>query len=280
MGINKQKYYKYVSDFFINNKCKLLTPFDKFTDKHEKNLSFKCKCGNIEKNISFKWYSRAINKLCSKCQKLNHKRRNEEFLKIKMFFEENGCLLLTKQKDYINQCSKNLSYKCSCDIIVENESYLLYYTSKYKCCESCKHIQMNHRYLSFEQVKDTFNNANVKLLTLKNDYKGIINTRFSYLCICNEVVNNISYNSFILSKYKRCEKCVKNNIKLKIKDIVNYKENILQKSIDTNIKKRGVKFPMQSREVQEKMKSNLIIHLSEKKVHSLVVDLKHRVLKD
>jgi hypothetical protein len=79
MGINKQKYFNYVQDVFVKNDCELLTTFDSFVDNKETNLSFRCKCGNIEANINFKWYHRSVYKACKKCVIQNNPRKIKEF---------------------------------------------------------------------------------------------------------------------------------------------------------------------------------------------------------
>lgn len=117
---------------------------------------------------------------------------------------------------------------------------------------------MDHKYLEFEKIIETFNNANLKLLTLEKDYTGSESTKFSYRCSCNNIVNNVSYYSFVNCKYKKCNICVKKNIKNTISNIDNYKENNLKKSIKTNLIKRGVEFPMQSDNVKDKLKYNLV----------------------
>ena len=172
MGINKQKYFNYVKEFFTKYECELLTTFGNFIDRNENNLTFKCSCGSIENGISFKWYSRTVHKCCKACQRQNHSSRNNEYEKMAKFFESNDCVLLTKMKEYTNQFTKNLSYQCKCKNIVHNESYQLYYLSTYKCCHDCKSSLMDRRYTPFKDVKLVFDNANVELLTTETEYKG------------------------------------------------------------------------------------------------------------
>lgn len=226
MGINKQKYYNYVNKFFEDNGCKLLTEFENFTNKNDNNLIFKCKCGNIQENINFKWYNRSVYKLCKQCVFQNHTRRTIEIDNIINYFKKYNCELLTPKKEYVNNITKNLSYKCKCGFIVENESYLLFYLSTYKCCCKCRENKIDHRYIAFEEVQNIFFKENVELLTIKNNYIGISNTKFTYKCKCGNIVNNISYHSFILSKYKRCKQCVRVLIK------------------ETCLKKYGYEIPM------------------------------------
>lgn len=213
MGINKQKYYDYVKNFFKQNECELLTIFENFTDKTRNNLVFKCKCGNIQENINFKWYNRSIYKSCKKCVIQNNTRRNTEINNVIKYFKKYNCELLTFKKDYINNITKNLSYKCKCGTIVENESYLLYYLSTYKCCEKCRENEIKRQYVPFEEVQKIFIQKNIELLTTKDNYIGTSKTKFSYKCKCGIIVNNISYHSFVLSKYKQCKQCVKKLIK-------------------------------------------------------------------
>lgn len=231
MGINKEKYFNYVKEFFKKNECELLTLFENFTNNKDNNLKFLCKCGNIQHNINFKWYSRSIHKLCKKCSLNNNSRRSKEFDNMLNYFKKYGCKLLTQKSDYINNLTKNLSYICKCNKIVENESYQLYYLSTYKCCQECKKIKMNHRYRPFDDVKKLFIDNNVKLLTEEKDYKGANVTKLSYLCECGDTVNDILYHSFELCKYKRCKKCVKKLIK------------------KTNLQKYGYEIPMHHPEI-------------------------------
>ena len=239
MGINKQKYFNYVKDFFTENGCELLNTFESFVDRNESNLNFKCRCGNIEENINFKWYSRAVHKACTNCQKSNHSRRNKEFLAIVAYFKENGCNLLTNKRDYVNSTTKNLKYECKCGEIVENESYQLYFLSTYKCCQNCRNLVMEHRYTPFADVKKIFDEKDVELLTTEKEYIGANVTKFKYKCQCGETVQNVSYHSFILSKYKQCNECVKRLIKKTCLERYGY-ENPMQNSVilDTAIKKQ------------------------------------------
>jgi hypothetical protein len=213
MGINQQKYYNYVKEFFSKNECELLTTFEFFTNKIDSNLKFKCKCGIIVENISFKKYSRAVHKTCDKCKLNNNPRRNEEFNSMSEYFKKYDCELLTKKQDYINNLTKNIKYKCKCNNIVENESYILYYLSVHKCCNNCREKVRNHRYLPFNEIKEYFIKENVELLTKKDDNYTGTNTKLTYKCKCGGIVENINYHSFMLSKYKQCDTCVKKLIK-------------------------------------------------------------------
>lgn len=212
MGINKQKYFNYVCEFFNKYECELLTTFDNFTNKIDNNLTFKCKCGEIEENINFKWYSRSVYKLCKKCILNNNPRRNEEFNNIIDYYKKYNCTLLTEKKDYVNQQTK-ISYKCKCGNIVENESYQLYFLSYYKCCKNCRNKVRDHRYNSFNEIKQEFIKENVELLTTEDEYIGTGQSRFKYKCQCGIIVEDVSYYSFQLSKYKQCKECVKKLIK-------------------------------------------------------------------
>ena len=215
MGINKQKYFNYVKEFFNKYECQLLTEFVNFTNNKDTNLKFKCKCGEIEDNICFKWYSRAVHKLCKICKKSklnNNPKRNEEFNNIIEYFKKYNCTLLTEKKDYVNQQTK-LTYKCKCNNIVENDSYQLYFLSYYKCCDECRENERNHRYHPFNEMKQKFIKENVELLTTENEYIGTSQTRFKYKCPCGTIVEDVSYHSFKLSKYKQCKECVKKLIK-------------------------------------------------------------------
>ncbi len=165
MGINKQKYYDYVVDFFANNNCELLTTFENFVDRYESNLSFRCACGNIVEDINFKWFSRARHKVCKVCQKIKNPRKNIEYKNIVSYFKNNGCTLLTSEADYVNSYTKNIKYKCKCGSIVENESYQLYFLSTYKCCHDCRECVREHRYTPFKEVEKTFSSENIELLT-------------------------------------------------------------------------------------------------------------------
>jgi hypothetical protein len=213
MGINKEKYFNYVKLFFQTNDCELITQFQGFTNKRDNNLTFKCKCGNIQTNINFEWYKRSIYKICKKCVVIKHKRRNKEYANMIDFFNKHGCKLLTPQSSYINNLSKNISYECKCGDLVLNESYQLYYLSTYKCCEKCRQKEVDHRYIPFQKVKQMFKEINVELLTYETDYIGLTNTKFTYKCQCGAVVTNVSYNSLNLSKYRQCKECVKNSVK-------------------------------------------------------------------
>lgn len=146
----------------------------------------------------------------------NNPRRNEEFNNIIEYFKKYNCTLLTEKKNYINQQTK-LTYKCKCNNIVENESYQLYYLSTYKCCEECIKIEridiIKKRYHPFNEIKQEFIKENVELLTTENEYIGTGETKFKYKCSCGTIVEDISYHSFQLSKYKQCKECVKKLIK-------------------------------------------------------------------
>jgi hypothetical protein len=212
MVMNKETHYNNIVDIFNKNECKLLTTFKDFTNKIDKNLQFECKCGNIEKNIDFKWYNRSVYKSCKKCKLANNPRRNEEFNNMVKYFQKYGCNLLIEKKDYVNQQTK-LTYQCKCNKIVENETYQLYYLSTYKCCIDCRDKVINHRYHPFEKLQQKFIKENIELLTKKDDYKGVNCNKLSYKCKCGVILTNMSYQSFKLSKYKQCKECVKNLIK-------------------------------------------------------------------
>lgn len=86
MGINKEKYFSYVQEYFLKFNCELLTEYKDFIDNKTNNLLFICSCKKIQNNINFKWYSREVHKVCNTCKKLNHKSRIVNFNKIIEYF--------------------------------------------------------------------------------------------------------------------------------------------------------------------------------------------------
>jgi hypothetical protein len=201
---NKQKNFIY--KYLIEHDCELISNLNNI-ESYDSIIKFICKCKLLEDSITFKKYYRSKYKCCINCNNKSNISKIKNFNEHKIYFENHGCKLLLTIDDYINN-NKKISFLCKCGKIENNMSISLFKVNKYKSCKSCFDADKVRLSYNFNTIKENFEKNNLTLLTSEKEYISVAKTRLSYVCKCGVIINDISYNSFILSKYKCCNKCV------------------------------------------------------------------------
>ena len=146
------------------------------------------------------------------------------FDKIKSFYKEFNCELISKQDEYKNNTSK-LKFKCHCG----HESIKTYKCfTKTKQCKECGDKQrIKSNALSFDVVKTYFTSQKCILLSNETDFENR-DSKLKYICECNNE-SIISYHNF--KNGKRCKECYKIRVNLnsydKTKELFNKNKCVL-----------------------------------------------------
>lgn len=229
---DREKHFNYVKNFFQKNDCELLTNYNEYIND-KLDLSFRCICGTLENTISFYKYSRSVYKSCNSCKNIKQKTTKKDFSEIIEYFNLHECKLLTEEKDYKGVVCKNINYLCKCGN-QETTSFVLFSMSAYKKCKICKENLRKTLIKPYKEIENYFLKHNVKLITPIEDYIGSKQTRLSYMCPCGNIVKDVTYQSFFLSKNKKCNICVTKIVKRE------------------SFEKYGVEYPMKNIEVYNK----------------------------
>jgi len=187
---NSLKYnYEYVKTLFENKNCILLTPKEHYMSVKQK-LKYRCHCSNETET----WvHNLKKNNGCFKCimGKL-------DFNEVKIFFENNGCELISPEKDYVGWKSK-LKYICKCGKVLKKSYYSFSHRIK---CREC----VGSEKLSYEKLIDLFKEKGCELLSKYDEYKNIT-SKLRYKCKCGKILK-ISVHSFIYYRDFGCRNCL------------------------------------------------------------------------
>lgn len=138
---NRHKYtYEEIYNIFQERNCTLLST--ELTDGVFTKVKYQCECGDI----SYVKISDFIKKdvRCKQCGIIkNASARRLSYNNLKMFYENNGCVLLSSYDDYINQESE-LTFKCKCGNVDTKTFGAFKLTPKCKKCH--EYISMENHY--------------------------------------------------------------------------------------------------------------------------------------
>lgn len=185
--MSRKHSHEYVYNYFKEHGCELL---EEYKDARTP-MKYRCKCGNVS---TIRFYDFKNGKRCRKClaKKLSKKQRTS-YEDVKRYFEENGCILLSKE--YINNKQK-LDYICSCG----NKSKISFDSfkrgSRCRKCSSKKRAEKSK--LSIEEIKQILKSQGCELLD--NSYINYDN-KIKYKCSCG----NIAYG--YIGNIKKGIKC-------------------------------------------------------------------------
>ena len=141
------------------------------------------------------------------------------FEKIKEYFINKKCVLLTKKEDYKNAYKQKLNYIAECGHHHKN-SFKAFKECKFNVCRKCSLYK--RKSISYEQVLKSFNDKKCKLLLTKKEYKNT-KQEVKYIASCGH--NNTIKIEVFRSKNSgvKCVKC--SRLKPHRKDnIIKYKD--------------------------------------------------------
>lgn len=177
----KKLLYKDIKKVFSDAGCELLE--EEYHSARTK-MRYICECGNISEITLSNFKSGYRCKKCAGNEKLTYRY-------IKKFFEEQGCILLSKS--YQNNRTK-LKYICNCG----NESEITFYN--FKIGNRCKQCGGKKR-LTFEYIQQYFKLNSCELL--EKEYTNA-HVKMKYICGCGNK-SEINFNHF--QQGRRCQKC-------------------------------------------------------------------------
>jgi hypothetical protein len=191
--------YEQVKNHFIFKGAKLLS--NNYKNGNSK-LEYECKCGRIKK-VAFKNFYRGSGN-CFNCTKAN-------ISEIKLFFQKNGCALLSKEYS----SKEKLEYVCSCG----NRSKALWGNFKHHPrCLLCRNKRVNRfKLVGIEKSKEIFKNHGWVLL--EKEYKNN-QTKMAAICPCGKP-HKISLD--VVKRGVLCPKCGYQKTSKKLKGINHYK---------------------------------------------------------
>ena len=236
-GLYRETYdgVKYYIEVESNSKCKLLST--KYVNNSSR-LKIQCECGNIFQTTFAKFKDRNKQQ-CNDCTNIKmNKIQRRPYNEVKNIIEnisDSECKLLSEEKDYKNVYSI-LDIKCKCGNYFKT-SLKLFMRFKQQCDICGEKIRRESLSLPYGVVKsfinDNQNNA-CELLTEEQDYENS-RTLLEIKCKCGETFFT-PYHTFnrIIGAKNKCDKCSK------------------EQKIKYNLKKYGVEYPMQNKEVQLK----------------------------
>lgn len=164
---------------------------------HKIQLEFICKCGNRDKR-SLNGFRKSP--MCHECSKnLRIERSRKPYALLCSFFEENGCILLTKENEKHGRRDR-INFICSCGTIV-NKTLSNYYSCP-SCLSCAKTRDCKSRY---EDVKTFIEQNNCSLITSKEEYINK-NHKLIIKCSCGENFST-SFLNFDHENKRRCNKC-------------------------------------------------------------------------
>jgi len=200
-----------------------------------KTYTLKCKCsnGHIQKIHYYRWQEN-INK-CKLCLiKINKPSKIDiDFLKNE--FRNNNCELISEV--YINYDSP-LKYKCSKNHVTEM-SYHVWRNNKYKCKICGKSETSSKQRLSYQYVKQKFEERNYKLLSTEYINKK---TKLDFECP-EKHLGKMSFDSFHYAK-SICVECTGSK-KHNINDIKIILQKDSYKLLSTEYKNNKTKLEME-----------------------------------
>jgi len=183
--------YEYIKSYFEMYDCVLLS---RSYVSNNKSLDYICSCGSISK-ISFRSFSQGTR--CRKCgsEKIR-KSLNHSYGYVKKYFEERGCVLLSKK--YKN-AFEIIDYVCVCG----GKSKITFnnFQSGHRCYRCGVEKTSEKIKLKYNYVKKYFDEQNCTLLSKKytNNF-----THLNYICECGRK-SKASFATF--KKGIRCKIC-------------------------------------------------------------------------
>lgn len=254
-GYKKKESYENVKEIFNKEGYELLsTEYNGVMD----SLQYKCPQGHISETTlnRFKNTSQSKGDIkkhrcpeCNRLSKMKPKEQVEEILKAKNFVLIETFSVLNKDGKNINR----ITFLCDYDhIVTVNRATILRGDF---VCTSC-HLE-NQRY-DYEFVSNYFKEQGCELLA--KEYKSR-DTPMEYKCECGNN-STIRFRDFKMGK--RCQVCKVSKYiktcqeKYGVDNIFQLEETKI-KSQETNIKKLGVPFPMQNKEIREKAEQTCLL---------------------
>lgn len=194
--------FEYVKNFFETEGCELLETEYKNCDF---KIKYKCNCGNISETTFYTFKNGGRCRKCGIEKRIEKRKLSYDY--VKNFFQNEGCVLITK--NYINAHQK-LEYICNC----KNNSIITFNSFQQGCrCNNCGILRASEKLRhSYEYVKNFFKIEGCELLS--STYKNS-DTKLKYRCNCGNI-SEIVFSSF--KQGVRCSKCGGSE-KLKIKNV-------------------------------------------------------------
>jgi very-short-patch-repair endonuclease len=191
---NKKYEYNEVEDIFKINNCELLSK--EYINNRQK-LKYKCSCGNISE-ISLDCFLRG--ERCNICGHIKTaEKQKHSFDYVKSRFENNNYQLLSNE---YNNYHELLDCICPKGHLIKKSLSSLDFGYD---CYICADINLQ---LDWEYLNDFYKKEGCKLLTTKDEYKGVgHNNSLKYMCSCGNITQNTFHN---FKNGERCWECAKN----------------------------------------------------------------------
>lgn len=191
MATNKYS-SEYVENYFIENNCELLTPYENVKGK----LKYRCKCTNVVET-NFDAFKRSKYKKCKSCiGKENNMNSTINLDVAKKFYQEQNCELL--EDEYINSKTK-MKFKCACGAVDYKDWN--HFRRGHRCA-NC--ISQNRSEAQRTEIQDIvcFLNENGMELLDENFVTG--NDPILIKCVCGKEVKK-KFNTIKMSPRCTCE---------------------------------------------------------------------------
>ena len=213
--------YDYVYDFFIKNKCKLISR--KYRSCKDK-LEYVCSCGRRSETTfdTFKNQSKYQCPACSRVSQTNGKK--VDFDEVLFYFKNFEMEVITKKDEYFDARTR-LAVRCFCGNSF-NISYSVFKQKKNKYCKDCA---SKKRYEEYKvRIKKATEYDGVEVLDVfkndKNDYS------LKLKCSCGDIFE-VSYLTWKARSNKVCNKCYRKILsKLNAKYDIDYVRERLRKA--------------------------------------------------
>lgn len=175
---NRNKVLKLIQDKGLN-----VVDISEYKNE-ESQLSLICKCGKIFKSTYASIRNSSKNVKCEKCKGESARLRYRvHFDKIKEMYEQEGCMLLSDEKDYVNIFSE-MKFVAKCGHI-HTSTIQCFKNSKFKLCEDCSK-SINKGEKAYNWKGGVYNNESTKFRkTYKfKSWKKKVFKRDKYTCQC------------------------------------------------------------------------------------------------
>lgn len=213
---NRHKYtYEEIYNIFKERNCVLLST--ELTDGVFTKVKYKCECGNISYVKISDFIAKDIR--CMQCGiNKSANGRKLSYNDLKTFYKNNGCILLSKNDEYVNQESK-LKFKCKCGLVDKKTFSAFKLTPKcYKCHE---HASMGNHYSWKGGISPINEYLRKHILEWKKDSSKKYNYKSDISGKPFEVIHHVNKNFSEISTE------VLNQLDLEPKQINEYSENEL-----------------------------------------------------
>lgn len=227
--------YEQVRDHFSSKGARLIS-----TEYRNGNsfLEYECRCGSVKKT-SFKNFHRCSGR-CLVCNKAS-------ISEIKLFFEKNGCTLLSKEYD----SKVKLEYVCSCG----NQSKAKWGNfQKHPRCLLCRNKRVNRfRVIGIEKAREIFSQHGWVLLgtEYKNNHE-----KMPAICPCGKP-HEVSLD--VVRRGVLCPKCGYQKTSTKLKGSKHYKyrsDLTMEERLD---KRNSIELKNWKKEVRASMGSSCFV---------------------